>query len=182
MFNTKPLSDSPSKAERPWYGLDRDSHIGGYRRQYLPKPGEPGGGPPFDLEMWMSDNFTMTIPKFETLADGSAGPNFLTRIYRDQWFQLWLAAIEISKVNDLASYKRLMEVEWGYKIDSSVILEGDNADLRVSVDSPWHTVKFGDFMDPIPAGALNAPVANENQELDYYLGGVFKHVIERRKD
>src|SRR5512132_1728848 len=72
-FSTLPISDSPSKGARPWYGLDSENAIGGYRHQYLPKPS--GDRSDFDdLQMTMSDNFTMTISKFENLANGSAGP------------------------------------------------------------------------------------------------------------
>jgi hypothetical protein len=181
-FSAMPLSDSLSKDERPWYGLERDYNIGGWRRQYLPKPSEdPAGGTSFDLQMNMSDNFEMKIAKFENLANGSAGPNAITRVTREQWFRIWLVAVEESKVNDLASYKRLMEIDWGYRINFSVRLDGANADLGVDVDTPWHTVKFGDFMDKIPSEALTAPVGNENQQLNYYLDGVLKHVVVPRQ-
>jgi hypothetical protein len=71
-FNKIPLSDSPSKAERPWYGVDSEPHIGGDRRYHLPKPTNDRAQ--FNLQMNMSDDFHMTIAKFETLKDGSRGP------------------------------------------------------------------------------------------------------------
>ena len=51
--------------------------------------------------MNMSDNFHMTIAKFETLKDGSHGHNALNRITRNPSFRVWLVAVEESKVSDL---------------------------------------------------------------------------------
>jgi hypothetical protein len=178
-FNKIPLSDSLSKAERPWYGVDSEPHIGGYRRYHLPKP--TNGSSQFNPQMNMSDDFHMTIAKFETLRDGRAGPNALHDIQRDVSFRVWLVAVEESKVGDLHSYKRLMQLDWGYKFECFVGVQGADAHLSVFLDSPWHYIKFGDYMDPIPGEALSAPVGNENQQLDYYRNGVFDHTVVARK-
>jgi hypothetical protein len=187
-YSTLPLSDSVSAAERPWYGVDSEKQIGGWRRQYLPKPDVTKVySPPPDLHnlhssfsypMNMSDNFRMRTAKFETLADGRAGPNALNRIERNQNFRLWLVAVEASKVNNLVSYQRLMQIDWGYQIDCSVRLDGASVNLGVSLDRPWHTEKFADLMDPIPPEALNTPAGNEDMDLVYYLDGTRQHVIQ----
>jgi hypothetical protein len=36
-------------------------------------------------------------------------------------------------------------------------------------------------MDQIPPEALTAPIANENQQLNYYVGGKLDHVVVPRK-
>jgi hypothetical protein len=177
-FSTLPISDSPSKPARPWYGLDKEEFIGGYRRQYLRKP--PTDRSDFDL-MNMSDNFKWKISKFENLANGSAGPNALTQIRRAQYFRVWLVAVEESKVGNLASYKRLMQFDWAYQFDCSVSLQGAQAVLEVRQDNPWYEVKIGDFMTQIPPEALNAPVGNENQQLNHYLNGEFQYVVIQRQ-
>jgi hypothetical protein len=52
--------------------VDSEPHIGGDRRYHLPKPTNDRAQ--FNLQMNMSDDFHMTIAKFETLKDGSRGP------------------------------------------------------------------------------------------------------------
>jgi hypothetical protein len=177
-FDKIPLSD-PFLKQRPLYGVGSEPHIGGYRRYYLPKP--TNGPSQSNLQMNMSDDFHMTIAKFETLRDGRAGPNTLHDITRDESFRVWLVAVEESKVSDLHSYKRLMQLDWGYTFECFVRLEEADAHLSVFLDNPWHYVKFGDYMDPIPDEALHASVGNENQQLDYYRNGVFDHTVVPRK-
>jgi hypothetical protein len=174
-FIKTPLSDSPQKEERPWYGIAEDKPLGGWRRRELVKP--TSGQNLFDLQMNMSDSFG---PKIAKSADGSAGQNMLNRIERDQRFRVWLVAVEESKVGTLASYKRLVQFDWRYWYDCSVSL-GAYAALTVSQDYTDTMVKFGDFMDQIPPEALTAPIANENQQLNYYVGGRFDHVVVPRK-
>jgi hypothetical protein len=128
--------------------------------------------------MNMSDSFGPMIAKS---AGGSAGQNMLNRIERDQRFRAWLVAVEESKVGTLASYKRLVQFDWRYWYDCSVSLQGAHAELTVSRDYTDTWVKFGDFMDPIPPEALTAPIANENQQLNYYVGEKFDHIVVPRK-
>ena len=130
--------------------------------------------------MNMSDDFHMTIAKFETLKDGNPGPNALNRITRSQQFQVWLVAVDENKMNNLASYKRFMQLDWIYQFDCSVSLEGEPS-LVVHSENHWHNTKFGDFMDPIPPEALQAPAGNENLQLNYYLNGQFDHVVKPRQ-
>jgi hypothetical protein len=175
-FSKTPLSDSYHKEERPWYGIAGDNPLGGYRRQKLTKPTE--GQQVFDLQMNMSDSLG---PKIAKSAGGSAGQNMLNRIERDQMFRAWLVAVEESKVGTLASYKRLVQFDWRYWYDCSVSLEGAHAQLTVSRDYTSTWAKFGDFMDQIPPEALTAPIANENQQLNYYVGEKFDHVVVARR-
>ncbi len=173
-FNTIPISDSDDEGNIPWYGVNNDPYLNGSRRVELIGPINA------DQNLFMSDHFEPTVAKFETLANGTAGPKTLNRIQRDQSFRLWLVAVEINKADERDSYQKLMQLDWTYSLDCNVSF-GVNAGVTWTTDNPTYVDKSNN-MDEIPEAAFNPPIANDNQQLEYYLNHNFKHIIVERKN
>lgn len=173
-FNTIPISDSDDEGNIPWYGVGNDSSLNGSRRVELIGPINA------DNDLFMSDHFEPTVAKFETLATGDRGPKMLKRIHRDQSFRLWLVAVEINKADERDSYQKLMQLDRTYSLDCNVSF-GVNAGVTWTTDNPAYVDK-SDNMDQIPEAAFNPPIANDNQELAYYLNDEKKHIIVPRKN
>jgi hypothetical protein len=172
-FSKTPISDSDAEGNIPWYGVGDDPFISGSRRIKLVGPIKA------DQSLSMSDHLEMTVAKFETLADGKAGPNMLNRIELNQSFSLWLVAVDVNQADKPEHYQKLLQIDWTYMLDGTVSF-GDKAGLTLTTDNPVYVDK-SDKMDKIPAAAFKAPIANDNEELVYYLNGVKKHVIVKRK-
>jgi hypothetical protein len=172
-FSTSPISDADAEENIPWYGVGNDPFINGSRRVKLVGPIKA------DQSLSMSDHFQMTVAKFETLADGKDGPNMLNRIERNQSFSLWLVAVDVNKADKPDHYQKLMQIDWTYTLDGTVSF-GEKGGLTLTTDNPVYVDK-SDKMDQIPAAAFKAPISNDNQELAYYLKGVKKHIIVKRK-
>jgi hypothetical protein len=174
-FSNLPVSDSAAAEERPWYGIDSEPKIGGFRRVKLVGPLNNSV-----QTVNMTDDFAPGVAKLDTLSNGVAGPNRLNRVIRDQSFRLWLAAIPTNKVNQLADYQRLFELDWRYQLDYNVNWVGGNANVVVVQDNPTHTIHVGNAMHPIPMAALLQSIANDSQQLNYYSNNVQQHVIVAR--